>query len=376
MSKILFLTPSNPMGIGGGSFASHAYLRAFSDLYAGNVDVVLADVWNEKWDSQVVVQKKYYAEPLSAIQYMSSIITGTIQRFSGTAEKIIKDNPNTYSCVVCNGSSTSGKLWKLTKRLGISLITIHHNYEPEYFADNSKGLRRFIFLPVVKKLEREAYLNSDYNLFLTKQDKNKFHKQYGENNKNNAVVGVFEFDNYKRPDISPSFGNPLTFVITGSLCTMQGIDGIRYFFEELYQYLPNNCSVILAGRDPVKEVVTWCSQHNNVKLIPNPQNMSEVISSGDVYLCPTKVGGGIKLRVMDGLRLGLPVIAHACSARGYDAFFDSPYFKSFTNQYEFKKSLGEVLDSMDKMSKTDVMNKYKQVFSYDEGVKRIENIII
>ena len=276
--------------------------------------------------------------------------------------------------VVCNGSSISGKLWKLTKHLGIKLVTIHHNFEPEYFADNTKGIHRMIFLPHVRKLEKEAYLNSDYNLFLTNQDKEKFIKEYGHNQKYNDVIGVFEFSDYANPYFVSDFGEKLTFVITGSLCTMQGVDGIKYFFDELYQYLPQDCNVIISGRNPQDEVKSMCEAHDNVKLIPNPTNMSEVISSGDIYLCPTRVGGGIKLRVMDGLRLGLPVITHTCSARGYDVFFDTPYLKSFTSQYEFRNAIKEVSCQVRSYSKTEVIQKYNKCFSYQEGLARMRSI--
>ena len=67
--KLLFLAPVNPMGIGGGSFATHAYLRAFSELWEGKVDVLLADSWKDKWDEQIKIDKKYTAMPMTKVQY-------------------------------------------------------------------------------------------------------------------------------------------------------------------------------------------------------------------------------------------------------------------------------------------------------------------
>lgn len=373
--KALFLTAANPMGIGGGCFASHAYLRAFSDIYNGGVDVVMADSWREKWDDNVHIENEFVAKPLTNTQYGLSILTGEIQRFSGVAERVLAGNPDEYDCVVANGSSISGRLWKLTKKFGIKLITIHHNYEPEYFADNTKGLHRTLYLPVVRRMERQAYRNSDYNLFLTNQDKMKFQSEYGFNGKLNDVIGVFEFADYKKPENVGVNNEQLTFVITGSLNTMQGVDGIRYFFDSLYQYLPNDCQVIISGRNPSAEIKRLCGLHSNVTLVPNPTNMSEVIASGNIYICPTRVGGGIKLRVMDGLKLGLPVITHACSARGYDMFYDTPYLKSYTNQSEFKKAVEEMAGQIGGISKADVIDKYRERFSYDCGLERMKKML-
>ena len=372
--KVLFLSAANPMGIGGGCFASHAYLRALSDIFDGNVDVVMADVWKENWDEKIIIQKRYDAKPLTSIQYVLSLFTGEIQRFSGEADSILKEHPEDYAFVVCNGSSISGKLWKLTQRIGVKLITIHHNYEPEYFADNSKGLHRMLYLPVVKRMERAAYKHSDYNLFLTNQDKKRFEEVYGRNRGKNEIIGVFEFNDFKDLQLQSAFGAPLTYIITGTLCTMQGVDGIKYFFKELYKYIPEDSSVIISGRNPSEEIRKLCNSHKNVKLIANPVNMSEVISSGDVYVCPTRVGGGIKLRVMDGLKLGLPVITHACSARGYDAMFDSAYFKSFESPDEFGKAVKEMESNLTKIRKQDVLDKYKEAFSYESGLSRFKSL--
>ena len=66
--KVLFLTAANPMGIGGGCFASHAYLRAFSDIYEGRVDVVMADSWEENWDVNIKIENYFVAKPLTKSQ--------------------------------------------------------------------------------------------------------------------------------------------------------------------------------------------------------------------------------------------------------------------------------------------------------------------
>jgi glycosyltransferase involved in cell wall biosynthesis len=372
--RILFLAPTNPMGIGGGCFAAHAYLRALSEICEGSLDIVMADSWHNQWDNNIKYNKIIVANPLSFISYALSIFTKEIQRFSRTAIRAIEEHPDDYSLIVSNGSSISGKLYKVAKKHRLKLVTIHHNYEPEYFSDNSKGLHRIVYLPIVRKLEELAYRNSDFNFFLTKQDQEKFHKEYGIFRGKESVIGVFEFSDNVETAVLSVFGDKLTFVITGSLCTMQGVDGIKYFFEELYQYLPQDCNVIISGRNPQDEVKFLCDIHKNVKLIPNPANMSEVISSGDIYICPTRVGGGIKLRVMDGLRLGLPVITHTCSARGYDIFFDTPYLKSFTNQEEFKNAIEEMVCQIRNYSKADVLEKYNKCFSYKEGLARMRNI--
>ena len=93
--------------------------------------------------------------------------------------------------------------------------------------------------------------------------------------------------------------------------------------------LPNGSEVIISGRNPDQRIIDTCSKISNVRLIPNPKDMSDIIRMADIYICPTRLGGGLKLRIMDGLRLGLPIITHSCSARGYDVFKNTGFFYSF-----------------------------------------------
>lgn len=41
MKKILFINHSDPFAKGGGSYASHAYTKAFADWGQGNIDICI-----------------------------------------------------------------------------------------------------------------------------------------------------------------------------------------------------------------------------------------------------------------------------------------------------------------------------------------------
>ena len=101
--------------------------------------------------------------------------------------------------------------------------------------------------------------------------------------------------------------------------------------------------------------------------------MNEVVSQADIYLCATRTGGGLKLRIMDGLKNGLPVITHVCSARGFDIFENEVFFKSYSTPLEFYTSVLELMKL--KNNKKDIQNIYKKHFSYEAGVDRLKRIL-
>ena len=373
--KILFVNKDNPFGVGGGDFATHAYLLAFSELCNGNIDVYLRDgiKTNDsiKANFIIVPERSIFAR-------IKSLFTGHLHRNVNAVRKRLAEGVR-YDYCVFNNSKTSTGLIRQVRDLGIKTITIHHNVEPEFVRDNTPNwLHRTLLMHLVKKAERTAWQLSDYNLFLTRQDLQTFKSLYGENHSINGIIGTFEYN--PMPEIKLKERDPqhLTISITGTLCLQQGIDGIRYFFDELYQYLPEGAKVIISGRQPTEEVKALCSCHgNNVQLIPNPDDMSEVINKADIYLCPTRLGGGLKLRVMDGLRLGLPVIVHSCSARGYDELAGSDCLSVFDSKEEFASELQKLVEKIQNgtIRRDYIRQRYEEVFSYQAGLRRLKAIL-
>ena len=374
---ILYICYHNPFGTkGGGAMASHAYLRAFTEICDGNLDLVCSSELKDVVSNDIKCRNIYFAPDRTKYKKIASVFTGHMNRYVQMTRRLLYIN--NYDTVVFDQSNISGPLVKLANKLGLRTITIHHNYEKEYFSDNNKGLYKILFLRHVVKWEKIAYRNSTLNLFLTMQDLKTFSKVYGNNIGGKcAVIGAFEYGDYVEPRFYPRPNNQLTFAITGSLGNTQTTDAISYFFTELYLYMPVGCKIIVAGRNPSDKVVELCGEYKNVELIPNPNDMNEIVSQADIYICATRIGGGLKLRVMDGLKNGLPVITHSCSARGFDAFYNQPIFKVFNTPLEFKSHLLELVSLFrdGAIKKESVIAIYKDNFSYTAGVNRLKEIM-
>ena len=89
----------------------------------------------------------------------------------------------------------------------------------------------------------------------------------------------------------------------------------------------------------------------------------------------------MKLRVMDGFRNGLPVLAHAVSARGYRQFEIDGMMAEFSTSTQFSSELSEMIlkitngdiskqniidKSLDSFSFINVLNRMKKYFCYEK----------
>ena len=374
--SILFICKDNPFGWGGGNYATHAYLKALSDLSDGNIDVFISK--GLKIDPELKVRRYYETPERGVFSRLLSFFTGHLHRHVEAVSRRLHEADSDYDLIVFNNSKTSTGLLNLAKKKGIDVVTIHHNVELEFVRDNTTNpILRKIMLHHVTNAERMSYLYSDYNLFLTQQDMNAFHRLYGESKGKEGVIGAFEVKELPEWKTKKVDLNHLVFAITGSLCTVQGVDGICYFFEELYKYIPKGAGVIISGRQPTKIVFDLCNKYENVRLVANPADMADIINQADIYLCPTRLGGGLKLRVMDGLKLGIPVLSHSCSARGYDAFLEGDYLTVFSNAEEFGKALEKQVKMLKegRLGRKEVRRRYEELFSYEAGYKRVKTIL-
>ena len=377
MDKLLFVSYQDPYGQGGGAFASHAFLKAFSILFSGNVDLVIADSCQSQSDNSILLNRTYRVPPRNMIKKIKSLFIGGLNRYSDFLSKILK--VNYYDFIVISGSLAYCHYLKEAKSNGTKIITIHHNYEVEYFKDNVLNpIERFFWVRNVKRVERLSYHISNYNMFLTRSDIEIFQKEYGQSSAKNCLMGIFESADipYKDKEISTSKRDFMVFVITGTLSTVQGEDGVCWFLDNFYSLLPEKSVLYIAGANPSKKICSKCANLENVILIANPQDMNEVAQKADIYICPTRLGGGLKLRIMDGLRLGMPIITHKCSSRGYDKFFNLPYFQIFENQDQFRKCIRNIVSlNYNSSVKKDIISNYSDFFSFDSGLKRLRSFI-
>ena len=109
-----------------------------------------------------------------------------------------------------------------------------------------------------------------------------------------------------------------------------------------------------------------------IHLVANPENMIETIIDSGIFICPTNVGGGVKLRIMDGLKLGMPIIAHRVSARGYDAFLGKPWFQVYDDKDSFNDALLKIIEVIgeNRELRKEIIENYRQYFSFPKGKTR------
>ena len=367
--KLLFVTHHYLDGFGGGAYASRGMIHAFwtlseeMTLLYPSAENSRSPVFPSGLRVRPVLNKK------TRLAKLLDLLHGQLHRFGSVFRDEIA--PGSFDTVVFDCCYPSFGLVDVAHQHGCRVITVHHNYQYEYVRDNYSFPLRGLMLYWTRRCERDAVRKSDLNLTLTEADRDLLHTHYGHSAPM-AVIGVFEPE--VRPALMPSAVEKDVFLITGDLGIAQTRDSLLPWLKEYYPVLLEvfpEAELILAGKRPAPGIISF-SEKNGIELIDTPPDMEPILQRGKYYICPVSKGGGIKLRIMDGLSHGMNVASHAVSARGYEVFEGTCLFPyddvpSFRMALERMKAIHSNADETIRM--------YREVFSFTSGVSRLRRIL-
>jgi glycosyltransferase involved in cell wall biosynthesis len=359
---------------GGGSFCVQAYIEALLALYPGQIDILHpqeAHIRDERYNT-IDVPKR------NTRQIIKGMVKGQFHRGAEYILKHIEQHPNTYHTIVINTGLFAGSLINPLKQAALRIIVLHHNYEPEYRIASRSVLTLFGHTTaLVKYWEKKGYLGADINLFLTSSDCNTFECEYGKQD-NNHVIGIFEPTHKKQSlaHISPS----KTAVITCALGDKQNQNSLMQFIQcymPTFSRLLPDWQVALMGRNPSEHLISIVQQTPNMTIYPNPKDIRSLAADCTIYLCPMDSGGGLKLRIMDGLRAGQPIILHERSARGYEILSNKSYFKTYNDINSFIEAIQAIHTyiASNANSRQTIQEEYYTLFGLERGINHLKEIL-
>lgn len=377
MTRVLFLTRHYLDENNGGSNGTKAYLRAIGELYD---DVALIYPEHIGGDSTDFIPKGVKPIPCydnrNLWQKGIDVYRGRLHRAINFIKRHLAENK--YDVIVIDHSLVANGTIRTISRSGAKVITIHHNNESDYIKDNLPSwLFRIPFVYYVKKAEREALLFSNLNVTVTEHDAKTFRDWYPSRNIHCYNMGTYQWQDLPKTIEDDGVRQCKTFAITGSLNFLQSQEPVIEFVERYYPVLLRKipeARLIVAGRNPSQSIVDVCKRYQSIELIPNPEDIGEVIRQADIYVCPINTGSGVKLRVMDGLKLGIPVLGHRIAANGYEIIKDDGYFIEYYDEDSFEKSLDAISEL--KYKRQEVYDSFYRYFSFQAGKERLRDILM
>lgn len=318
MKKILFLTPYVPSQRAGGENFTRLLLEQLSidnkiDLlyyrYADdpiytcpndNIRVVKEIINSTRLKLKNFLLKPYY-HPIFSI------------RFNRTILHLIRNliSLNNYDLIYLDHSQMAlyGKYFpKITK------IYMSHDVMAQRYARRGNSLVNKMILKAENKLMKQP---NTYVFTFSEKDRKIIYDTYGID----SYVTNFFLDS----DVINA--KPICLekriIFFGKWKREDNYDGLKWFFENVYKGLSKEIAIKIIGKWLPDDFVRQINEYPNVEYLGFVDNPYTMISNSLAVITPLFSGAGVKVKVVESLACGTPVIGNEIAFEGISKKFSS-----------------------------------------------------
>jgi glycosyltransferase involved in cell wall biosynthesis len=135
-------------------------------------------------------------------------------------------------------------------------------------------------------------------------------------------------------------------VFVGSLFMPNNIDGIEWYLKEIHPKLLDELrdySFVIAGNikgvDP--NLLNKFKSYDRCEVIESPVSLDDIYRNGKVFVNPMRFGAGVKMKTLDAIINGLPVVTTTIGAEGLGLTPDKNILQS-DNSRGFADAIGRL----------------------------------
>lgn len=205
---------------------------------------------------------------------------------------------------------------------GVRWVVVAHNVESliwqRYHETEANRLKRWYIARQWRKFqrfERWALGSATCAVAVSLEDAARMRNDFG-------ATRVAVVDNGVDTSTFRSAGDnriPGQIVFLGSLDWRPNLDAVRLLLDRLFPQVRRgepNARLCLVGRNPPEWLRCEVATSPGVELHPNPPDVRPFLHRSSVLAVPLRIGGGSRLKILEALACGLPVVSTRIGAEG------------------------------------------------------------
>ena len=202
--------------------------------------------------------------------------------------------------------------------LHVDRMRLQNRYTPEVFSDEV----------INKTADQEKYCwgSSDLILYPSVEEVDQLRRKYPHRS-----VGVLPIESQPDEEIEASLTtngftarNGLLFV--GGFSHLPNQDAVLWFLNEVYPLIEGKLSnhmITLAGNAPTDEIKSKASKQVVVTGRVSEEELRILYNNAKVVVAPLRIGAGVKGKVVEALRMGVPVATTSIGIQGLPGYEDA-----------------------------------------------------
>lgn len=234
--------------------------------------------------------------------------------------------------------------------IGLRLHNVEYMIWKRYYEELGFLNPKKLFIGQQYKLllkEESNFLNQvDVAFSITKKDRDRAIEIAPKSNVIVATAGV-NLSEWKSDENITKVKNSL--VIATTFNWVHNINALRWFLNNVQPILKknfNNLTLNIIGKNPPKEFEKFSNL--GVKSLGYVDDVKPYLNKSEIYIAPLFVGSGIRIKILEAMAMGLPVVATDISAEGIDASESDGLFRANTSD-EYISVLNDLLNNKNEL---------------------------
>ena len=225
-----------------------------------------------------------------------------------------------------------------------------------------------------ERFERRAFAAATRVVAVSESDATLIRDRFGGRN-----VGVVEngIDRRYYEGVRPD-PDPRTILFLGSLDWRPNLDAVGLLLDRIFpgvQAAEPSARLCVVGRKPPKALVRRVQGFAGVALHANVPDVRPFLATSGIMVVPLRIGGGSRLKILEALAAGLPVISTRVGAEGLDLVPGEDYIAADEPEAMADALVSSILDprparAMAGRSRSFVLDRY----DWDTMADRLERV--
>ncbi len=228
-----------------------------------------------------------------------------------------------YSAVHVDSIALSLIITKLENRQNNFFVLNEHNVEStilkRYLALENQFLKKQYYTVQyerLKKWEKRVCHSYDRVITVSKRDKTVLEDEFEAENVQVVQNGV-DTCFFRASGATEPIKNSIVFC--GSMDWKPNIDAVEFFIRDCLPHLKEkmaDISFTIVGRNPPEHIVMMAGDAGNCTVTGTVDDVRPYIEKAMVFAVPLRIGGGSRLKILEAMSMGKPVISTTIGAEG------------------------------------------------------------
>jgi glycosyltransferase involved in cell wall biosynthesis len=227
------------------------------------------------------------------------------------------------------------------------LMVTHHNIESDLYGQRARvdgGVAGALLAreaAKVTRLERRFAPRAAMNVMVSEADAARL-GELAPGARTTVVPNGVDVDFFR-----PITGTPVrerSLVFVGGMDWYPNRLAMEWLAEELWERLVSDDSarqVTVVGRQPPPSLLALSERDERVQVAGFVDDVRPYISAAAIYVCPIKVGGGTRLKILDALSMERPLVSTALGVSGLALVEGEHYLRAETAE-EFSRQIARL----------------------------------